>query len=130
MHRMTAETAIHRATPEQVRAVRNRARQLQSKAMSDALAGAARGIASGARWIVSTTKSLLLALGQARAANRSHFELSRLDDRELADLADIGLTRNEIYRVAWGLPQRAEDRAVFAADVAQEAVGQDYRKAA
>jgi uncharacterized protein YjiS (DUF1127 family) len=38
-----------------------------------------------------------------RAYEHSMHELSRLDDRELAD---IGLTRSEIRAVAWGASRR------------------------
>jgi uncharacterized protein YjiS (DUF1127 family) len=38
-----------------------------------------------------------------RSYERSLSELSRLDDRELAD---IGITRSEILAVAWGAKRR------------------------
>ena len=46
---------------------------------------------------------VLSALRQWRRYNRSLSELSRLGDRELAD---IGITRGDIPRVAWESSER------------------------
>ena len=127
MQKIDSGIAFRRATPEQMRAVRIRARELQAKAMQDFLVSVGRGIVKGVRWTVSTTGSLLSALGEARAASKTYHELSRLSDRELAD---IGLRGSEIARVAWGLSGRMEDRAVGTAEAAEEAVEREYREAA
>jgi uncharacterized protein YjiS (DUF1127 family) len=47
--------------------------------------------------------SLIRFLREWRRYNQSLNELSRLGDRELAD---IGISRSDIPRVAWGAAQR------------------------
>jgi uncharacterized protein YjiS (DUF1127 family) len=127
MHKIENGIAFRRATPEQVRAVSIRARKLRAEAMQEFFASVGRGIVTGVRWTVSTAGSLLSALGQARAADKTYHELSRLSDRELAD---IGVRRSEIARVAWGLSGRMEDPAVGTPEAAEEVVEQKYREAA
>jgi uncharacterized protein YjiS (DUF1127 family) len=119
--------AASRPTPENAYAIQARARQLQAQAVRDSAVFVARSVASGVRWLASTAASWLLAVGEAVAAKRAYEELSRLSDH---NLADMGLTRDDIPAVVWGGLRRVEDIVDAPEAAPTDDVAQRFRNAA
>jgi len=104
-----------------------RARQLRAQVLSEFLSSLGRGIAGGVHRLASAVTSFVIAMGETAAAWRTYEELSRLSDRQLAD---IGLTRSDIAAVAFRHFGDADDDATHSAVGPAELVEEDTRKAA
>ena len=108
-------------------AAETRARELRSHAVSEFLENLVRKISAGVKRATSGVASWLSSAGRAIAARRTYEVLSRLSDRQLAD---IGLTRHEIPAVAFGDHRRAKTDKTYAAVDRTELVDLNIRKAA
>lgn len=89
-------------------AILEEAHRVRAQATSDALLAIGRGIAWLGRQIWAGLREVASSLDKAQAAHRTYEELSRLSDRELAD---IGLTRSNIPAVVAGVFHREADTA-------------------
>lgn len=117
-----------RPTEDEIRRFQVEARRLQGQAVGELAALVGRGTVAAGRWLASTAGTALRAFGEAVAARRTYEVLSRLSDRELAD---IGLTREEIPTVIWSRSRSADDRPVAPEAAPEEAAEETtYRKAA
>lgn len=119
---------------DEINKIMDDARQLQAQAFRDSFVAIARGTASIGRRIWSRLRLIATSLSEAVAARKTYEQLSRLTERELAD---IGLTRGEIAEVAAGLYRRQSTAVLRTAKlvppkaaVEQDNVEQRYREAA
>ncbi len=124
---------FRRLSPAELDTLQDEARQLQAQATRDGLLAIARGIAWLGRQLWSGLRRVATSFGEAQAARRASQELSRLSDRELADL---GLSRGDIRIFVAGMFRREPHTAASSIrEVAKKATGQDnmeqrYREAA
>ena len=118
---------------DEVNKIMDEARQLQAEAIRDGFVAAARGVASFGRRFRSWLRLTAASSTEAVAARKTYEQLSRLTERELAD---IGLTRGEIAAVAAGIHRRQSAAVVRKTTlvtpkaVEQDNVEQRYRDAA
>lgn len=120
--------AFRRPSHDEIRRFQLEARRLQGQAVAELASLVGRGTVAAARWIASAVGSAVRAFGEAVAARRTYEVLSRLSDRELAD---IGLTRDQIPNVIWRQTRDAEDRRTAPQAAPEEAAEETtYRKAA
>jgi len=120
--------AFRRPSHDEIRRFQVEARRLQGQAVAELASLVGRGTVAAARWLASTVGTALRAFGDGVAARRTYEVLSRLGDRELAD---IGLTRDQIPNVIWRQTREADDRAAAPQAASEEAAEETtYRKAA
>lgn len=99
---------FRRLSPDEIDALQHEARRLQAQATKEGLLALARGIAWLGRQVWSGLRGIARSFSEAQAARRTYEELSRLSDRELADM---GLTRSNIPAVVAGNFHREADAA-------------------
>ncbi len=99
---------FRRLSPAELDTLQDEVRQLQAQATRDGLLAIAAGIAWLGRQLWSGLRHVTTSFGEAQAARRAYQELSRLSDRELADM---GLTRSNIPAVVAGIFHREADSA-------------------
>lgn len=117
-----------RPTEDEIRRFQVEARRFQGQAVAELASLVGRGTVGAARWLASAVGTAVRAFGEAVTARRTYEVLSRLSDRELAD---IGLTREEIPSVIWRQSRRADDRPLTPEAAPTEAAEETtYRKAA
>jgi uncharacterized protein YjiS (DUF1127 family) len=124
---------FRRLSSNEIDALVHEARRLQTQTTKEALLAIARGFAWLARQIWSGLREVARSFSEAQAARRTYEQLSRLSDRELADM---GLTREGIPAVVVGTFRREPDVVLSAnREAAENAplrddVEQRYREAA
>jgi uncharacterized protein YjiS (DUF1127 family) len=124
---------FRRLSPNEIDALQHETRRLQTQTTKEGLLAIVRGFAWLARQIWSGLRGVARSFSEAQAARRTYEQLSRLSDH---DLADMGLTREDIPAVAVGT-FRGESNVVLSAnrEVAKDRslrddVEQRYREAA
>jgi uncharacterized protein YjiS (DUF1127 family) len=100
---MTTNSNFHDAPVWQINRLLMDAQRARAEAMAGVVVALGRGIANLFAPIVRLGKRTASSFEHQREANRIHSELSRMTDR---DLADIGLSRGDICAVAEGKYRR------------------------
>jgi uncharacterized protein YjiS (DUF1127 family) len=124
---------FRRLSPNEIDALQHEARRLQTQTTKEGFLAIARGFAWLSRQIWSGLRGVARSFSEAQAAKRTYEQLSRLSDRELADM---GLTREDIPAVVVGTFRREPDvvlsdnREVAENTPLQDDVEQRYREAA
>lgn len=124
---------VRSLTPDEINRIMDDARQLQAQVAGQGFRAIGKGTAWLARRIWSWARLIVASFNEALVARRTYEQLSRLTERELAD---IGLTRGDIPAVAAGVYRRQSDAPVRKANpvppkaAEQDNMEQRFREAA
>jgi uncharacterized protein YjiS (DUF1127 family) len=116
---MTRKSTFEAVSYQQMHNLQVEAERMRAEAMADVVFAVTGGIAAVFSWIGQFGKRTAVAIARHREVERIHSELARMTDR---DLADIGLRRDDIPAVAYGIYQREAEPKVVRLRPAPKAV--------